>query len=102
MTFTLFKELLDFMQTFSNRVAIYRKSSGTKSKKRKKLTTVEKQLARLTMTQLVEFVDVCKEKYMKGKTINIQGWCWSNQVGVIFSCDGAGHSSRGFVCPEHW
>ncbi len=60
------KELTDFMQSFSNRVAIYHKRDPKSKKKKKKMTKVEKQLARLTMSQLVEFVNMCKEKYMKG------------------------------------
>ena len=58
------QELQDFLVGFSKKVARARKKFHLDSKPR--LSKVEKQLERLTLSQLVEFVEKCKEKYMKG------------------------------------
>ena len=60
-----FQELLDFLIAFAKKVSRTRKKFGLD--KKSKLSPVEKQIERLTLSQLVEFVDKCKEKYMKGK-----------------------------------
>ncbi len=59
------KELLDFLNDYAKKVAQTHKKFGLESKKVSQWTKAEKHLQRLTLSQLVEFVDICKEKYMK-------------------------------------
>jgi DNA-directed RNA polymerase III subunit RPC1 len=57
------KELNDFVIKYAERVASLHKMFRRNSDR--KLLEVEKQVQRLTLSQLVEFADICKEKYMK-------------------------------------
>ena len=57
------KELKDFVVKYAEKVTAthhWLKKNG-----KRKLLPVEKQLERLTLSQLIEFSDICKEKYMK-------------------------------------
>ena len=57
------KELKDFIAKYAETVtAIHH---WLKKNGKRKLLPVEKQLERLTLSQLIEFSDICKEKYMK-------------------------------------
>ena len=60
-----FQELLDYLIAFGKKVSRAHKKFNLD--KKTKLSPVEKQIERLTLSQLVEFVEKCKEKYMKGK-----------------------------------
>ena len=56
------KELNDFISKYAERLnAIHKK---IKYNSDRELLVVEKQLERLTLSQMVEFADTCKEKYM--------------------------------------
>jgi DNA-directed RNA polymerase III subunit RPC1 len=57
------KELSDFLAIVAKKVAVIHKKFGLENKP--KWSPVEKHLERLTISQMVEFVDKCKEKYMK-------------------------------------
>ena len=57
------KELNDFISKYAERLnAIHKR---IKYNSDRELLDVEKQLERLTLSQMVEFADTCKEKYMK-------------------------------------
>ena len=57
------KELKDFVAKYAEKVAAIH--HWLKKNGKRKLLPVEKQLERLTLSQLIEFSDICKEKYMK-------------------------------------
>ena len=63
-----FQELLDFLNAVGKKVSRAHKKYNLD--KKEKLSPVEKQIERLTISQLVEFVEKCKEKYMKGNWTN--------------------------------
>ncbi|XP_019885205.1 DNA-directed RNA polymerase III subunit RPC1 isoform X2 [Camponotus floridanus] len=52
------KELVEFMKTVAQKIAHYRQNIKSKA-------SVVLQLERLTVSQLVEFIHTCKEKYMR-------------------------------------
>ena len=55
---------MDFLNAVGKKVSRAHKKYNLD--KKEKLSPVEKQIERLTISQLVEFVEKCKEKYMKG------------------------------------
>ena len=57
------KELNDFILKYAKSVANIQ--IQLKLKNKRDLIPVEKQLKRLTLSQMVEFTDICKDKYMK-------------------------------------
>ena len=56
---------MDFLNAVGKKVSRAHKKYNLDNKTN--LSPVEKQIERLTISQLVEFVEKCKEKYMKGK-----------------------------------
>ncbi|TRY75843.1 hypothetical protein TCAL_12658 [Tigriopus californicus] len=59
------QELKDFMVGFAKRVDKIHKSQKIDVNNPAKLLPVQKYLGRLTLTQIVEFAEKCKEKFMK-------------------------------------
>ena len=57
------KELNEFISKYASHLDTIHKK--LKNNTNRELLDVEKQLERLTLSQMVEFADICKEKYMK-------------------------------------
>ncbi len=68
-------ELADFLKGYGKKVDA---AQGAFIVKGKKTPKVVKQLERLTLTQLVEFVEKCKNKYIKVCLL-----CYSNTPGYL-------------------
>ncbi|XP_046382382.1 DNA-directed RNA polymerase III subunit RPC1 [Ischnura elegans] len=58
-------ELISFVKSYARRVVVTHQQFGLDNKKNP--TKVEKQLERLTFSQMLEFFDVCREKFMRSK-----------------------------------
>ena len=58
------EELSGFLEDYANRVKKLHDKFSLTEKPQRKWSPVERHIARLTLSQLVEFVNKCKEKYM--------------------------------------
>ena len=58
------EELSGFLEDYANRVKKLHEKFSLTEKPQRKWSPVERHIARLTLSQLVEFVNKCKEKYM--------------------------------------
>ena len=59
------KELSTFLNDYAGKVDKVHRKFGLDQKSAGKWTPVERHIARLTLSQLVEFVNLCKDKFMK-------------------------------------